>query len=166
MPLYLNFFHFGFQHCFLIPKDYSNSKITYENLGICLFHMTSSMLRNSPSPPPHSPITEPNNSPLPNSPPCSVPPSSNELISSPMVNSTSLALPQNITTPTTLVTNPSVPPPLFSHPTDTNPLQAFDLHGQKFRSVHENFHHIRQQPAQNRWSLTEKVPQYRSTVVR
>lgn len=129
--------------------------------------MSFSTLRNSPSPPPYSPITDPTITlPLPNSLPLSVPLSLNNSTSLTAVNSSSLALSHNSTTPSTSVHNASVPRSLIFHSPDRNSLEAFELNGQKFSSVDEIFDYINQQPAENRRTLTEKLLQYRNTVVR
>lgn len=129
--------------------------------------MSSSALRNSPFPPPYSPITDPIiNSPLSHSPPLSVPLPLNTSTSFTTITSSSLALFHNLAIPPTSVDNASIPLSLISHSPDQNSLETIELNGQKFSSVDEFFDYINQQPAENRWTLTEKVLQYRNTVIR
>lgn len=122
--------------------------------------MSSSTLRNSPSPPSYSPITDPTIlSVLPNSPPFLDPISLHNSDSQTTVDSSSLALSNKSST--TYVPHSSVPQSLIFSSSEENSLEAFALNGRKLSSVNEIFDYINQQPAENRWSLTENLLKYR-----
>lgn len=45
-------------------------------------------------------------------------------------------------------------------------LELFGLNGQKFGSVNQIFQYICQQPKENRWTVTENLLQFRTTIIR
>lgn len=85
----------------------------------------------------------------------------------PAVSSSSLALFNKPST--TPVSHSSVPRSLIFHSLEQNSPEEFEINGLKFWSVKEIFgytNYINQQPAENRWALTENLLNYWNTVVR